>query len=67
MRVCRRTKHDPWPEQSHATAAEFPATTPAHRRVVHLELAADPLPGGLTWYHHVQEFFPPRNVRPPRP
>jgi ectoine hydroxylase-related dioxygenase (phytanoyl-CoA dioxygenase family) len=26
-----------------------PATTPMHRRVVHLEFAADPLPGGLEW------------------
>jgi ectoine hydroxylase-related dioxygenase (phytanoyl-CoA dioxygenase family) len=33
--------------------ASSPATTPAHRRVVHLEFAADPLPGGLSWYHQV--------------
>jgi ectoine hydroxylase-related dioxygenase (phytanoyl-CoA dioxygenase family) len=25
------------------------ATNPAHRRVIHLEFARDPLPGGLTW------------------
>jgi ectoine hydroxylase-related dioxygenase (phytanoyl-CoA dioxygenase family) len=29
--------------------ASSPATTPTHRRVIHLEFAADPLPGGLTW------------------
>jgi ectoine hydroxylase-related dioxygenase (phytanoyl-CoA dioxygenase family) len=34
----------------HASSA---ATVPAHRRVVHLEFAADPLPGGLTWYHQI--------------
>jgi ectoine hydroxylase-related dioxygenase (phytanoyl-CoA dioxygenase family) len=33
--------------------ASSPATTPAHRRVVHLEFAADQLPGGLAWYHQV--------------
>ena len=30
----------------HASSA---ATEPAHRRVIHLEFAADPLPGGLEW------------------
>lgn len=30
--------------------ASSPATLPAHRRVVHLEFAADPLPGGLEWH-----------------
>lgn len=34
----------------HASSA---ATEPAHRRVVHLEFAADALPGGLTWYHQI--------------
>jgi ectoine hydroxylase-related dioxygenase (phytanoyl-CoA dioxygenase family) len=29
--------------------ASSPATQPDHRRVVHLEFAADPLPGGLEW------------------
>jgi len=29
--------------------ASSPATTPMHRRVVHLEFASDPLPGGLEW------------------
>lgn len=29
--------------------ASSPAPAPAHRRVVHLEFAADPLPGGLEW------------------
>lgn len=29
--------------------ASSPATTPAHRRVVHLEFAAEPLANGLTW------------------
>lgn len=29
--------------------ASAPATTPRHRRVVHLEFAAFPLPGGLAW------------------
>jgi len=33
--------------------ASSPAATPAHRRVVHLEFAADALPGGLAWYHMV--------------
>jgi ectoine hydroxylase-related dioxygenase (phytanoyl-CoA dioxygenase family) len=33
--------------------ASSPATTPAHRRVVHLEFAVDELPGGLAWYHQV--------------
>ena len=30
--------------------ASSPATAPAHRRVVHLEFAADDLPGGLEWH-----------------
>ena len=30
----------------HASAR---ATSPSHRRVIHLEFAADPLPGGLEW------------------
>jgi ectoine hydroxylase-related dioxygenase (phytanoyl-CoA dioxygenase family) len=30
-----------------------PATTPTHRRVVHLEFACDPLPGGLEWESRV--------------
>ncbi|HEX6535480.1 MAG TPA: phytanoyl-CoA dioxygenase family protein [Gemmatimonadaceae bacterium] len=34
----------------HASSA---ATVPAHRRVVHLEFAAEPLPGELAWYHQV--------------
>lgn len=34
----------------HASSA---ATVPAHRRVVHLEFAAELLPGGLTWYHQI--------------
>jgi ectoine hydroxylase-related dioxygenase (phytanoyl-CoA dioxygenase family) len=29
--------------------ASAPASEPKHRRVVHLEFAADPLPGGLKW------------------
>ncbi|NMO16351.1 phytanoyl-CoA dioxygenase [Pyxidicoccus fallax] len=29
--------------------ASSPATRPGHRRVLHLELAADPLPDGLEW------------------
>lgn len=29
--------------------ASSPAIAPTHRRVVHLEFAADPLPGGLSW------------------
>jgi ectoine hydroxylase-related dioxygenase (phytanoyl-CoA dioxygenase family) len=29
--------------------ASAPAASPSHRRVVHLEYAADPLPGGLEW------------------
>jgi Phytanoyl-CoA dioxygenase (PhyH) len=31
----------------HASAS---GTGPAHRRVIHLEYAAEPLPGGLQWY-----------------
>jgi ectoine hydroxylase-related dioxygenase (phytanoyl-CoA dioxygenase family) len=30
--------------------ASSPATSPAHRRVVHLDFAVDPLPGGLEWH-----------------
>ena len=30
-----------------------PATRPGHRRVVHLEFAAVPLPAGLEWYHAI--------------
>lgn len=30
--------------------ASSPATVPGHRRVVHLEFAADELPGGLEWH-----------------
>ena len=30
--------------------ASSPSTAPAHRRVVHLEFAADALPGGLEWH-----------------
>ncbi len=29
--------------------ASAPAVRPGHRRVIHLEFAADPLPGGLQW------------------
>jgi ectoine hydroxylase-related dioxygenase (phytanoyl-CoA dioxygenase family) len=32
----------------HASAV---ATAPGHRRVIHLEYAADELPGGLEWFH----------------
>ena len=34
----------------HASSA---ATSPGHRRVVHLEFATGALPGGLAWYHAV--------------
>lgn len=30
--------------------ASSPSTTPAHRRVIHIEFAADDLPGGLEWH-----------------
>ncbi|MFL5385530.1 MAG: phytanoyl-CoA dioxygenase family protein [Longimicrobiaceae bacterium] len=30
--------------------ASSPSTLPAHRRVIHLEFAADDLPGGLEWH-----------------
>ena len=30
--------------------ASSPAESPHRRRVVHLEYAADPLPGGLAWF-----------------
>jgi ectoine hydroxylase-related dioxygenase (phytanoyl-CoA dioxygenase family) len=32
----------------HASSA---ATTPKHRRVIHIEYAATPLPGGLEWHN----------------
>lgn len=31
--------------------ASSPATRPGHRRVIHVEYAADELPGGLRWWH----------------
>ena len=34
----------------HASSA---AESPRRRRVVHLEYAADPLPGGLDWFEPV--------------
>ncbi|WP_223639792.1 phytanoyl-CoA dioxygenase family protein [Corallococcus sp. EGB] len=33
--------------------ASSPARVPAHRRVIHLEFAARPLPGGLEWHARV--------------
>ncbi|WP_375755288.1 phytanoyl-CoA dioxygenase family protein [Corallococcus exercitus] len=33
--------------------ASSPARVPAHRRVIHLEFAASPLPGGLEWHSRV--------------
>jgi Phytanoyl-CoA dioxygenase (PhyH) len=30
--------------------ASAPGTGPGHRRVIHLEYAAETLPGGLAWY-----------------
>jgi hypothetical protein len=30
--------------------ASSPAVSPSHRRVVHLEYAAEDLPGGLAWH-----------------
>ncbi|WP_255442748.1 phytanoyl-CoA dioxygenase family protein [Corallococcus sp. Z5C101001] len=33
--------------------ASSPARAPAHRRVIHLEFAASPLPGGLEWHARV--------------
>ncbi|RKI65833.1 phytanoyl-CoA dioxygenase [Corallococcus sp. AB049A] len=33
--------------------ASSPARTPAHRRVIHLEFASRPLPGGLEWHASV--------------
>jgi ectoine hydroxylase-related dioxygenase (phytanoyl-CoA dioxygenase family) len=30
--------------------ASSPAVAPGHRRVIHLEFAAEPLPGGLEWH-----------------
>jgi ectoine hydroxylase-related dioxygenase (phytanoyl-CoA dioxygenase family) len=35
--------------------ASSPATQPGHRRVVHLEFAAAPLPGGLRWHQAPSE------------
>ena len=34
--------------------ASSPASQPGHRGVVHLEFAADPLPGGLEWHRAVR-------------
>ncbi len=36
-----------WPLLRHASV---PAATPGHRRVLHLEFAAEELPGGLEWH-----------------
>jgi ectoine hydroxylase-related dioxygenase (phytanoyl-CoA dioxygenase family) len=33
--------------------ASAPASAPQHRRVLHLEFAADPLPHGLEWYEQI--------------
>jgi Phytanoyl-CoA dioxygenase (PhyH) len=44
--ACRGTVLAMRPLLLHASS---PATTPTHRRVLHLEFAADPLPGGLEW------------------
>ena len=38
--------------------ASSPALAPTHRRVVHLEWAARPLPGGLNWRHRVAKTPP---------
>jgi hypothetical protein len=35
--------------------ASSPSDAPGHRRVVHLEFAAGPLPGGVVWYEQVWE------------
>jgi hypothetical protein len=35
--------------------ASAPATGPGHRRVIHLEYAAEGLPGGLDWYQTVRQ------------
>lgn len=34
--------------------ASSPASEPGHRRVVHLEYAADPLPGGVEWFERME-------------
>jgi hypothetical protein len=34
--------------------ASSPAAEPGHRRVIHLEYAADPLPGGADWYEAME-------------
>ena len=39
--------------------ASSPADAPGRRRVIHLEYAADPLPGGVAWFE-----VPPRETRP---
>jgi len=36
----------------HASSA---SQSPRHRRVIHLEYAAEPLPGGLQWHCEGQE------------
>jgi hypothetical protein len=33
--------------------ASSPSRVPKHRRVLHLEFAADPLPGGLEWFERI--------------
>lgn len=35
--------------------ASAPAKNPRHRRVIHLEYAANPLPGGLRWFEQAAE------------
>ena len=40
----------------HASAS---GTGPGHRRVIHLEYAAEQLPGGLEWYEIGSAFNPP--------
>lgn len=40
--------------------ASSPAATPTHRRVIHLEYAADPLPAGLEWHEQWSVPAPPR-------
>jgi len=38
--------------------ASSPAKSPAHRRVIHIEYACGPLPGGLRWFEQATQTFP---------
>jgi ectoine hydroxylase-related dioxygenase (phytanoyl-CoA dioxygenase family) len=47
--VCSARRGDALVMRPLVLHASSPATSPTHRRVIHLEFAAGPLPGGLSW------------------